>query len=448
MRWVSRMKVCVVVTMLAIASSVITARVSAQANAVRFERFALKNDVRVVHAHVPDAERQATFVFLPLGLAHDGANQAQWSHLLEHMLIRSTDPQPVHDPELGINGETMAGTMRLEAISVPARFAESAAKIADWLGASEVHEETLEREKQMIAQEERSVSINAMTHKFAVAGWAQIVQHGIDHAQVNGDVQQAAAAEVAEAIRRLIPIDGRVLIATIGPAARDEVQRVLEDTIGAVEPRKVDRVQRSAPSMAAHHATWDLPHRHVFVWWRLPNATIERRAALFVLHRVMSMRLMRHGQILADVRNPLLELIDGGDDGLVLLSDVNIPEGQEPDRGRVTPRFTFETLLEDNGMYGHPAQWAARLAGELTLEVDFAQFRAQMPAHMRGYLEANWFLQRVMREYEWNAPIEEIIAAIAAVKRETLDAVHREMLEGGSGDLTMTPSLKDPAGLN
>ncbi|HVR36277.1 MAG TPA: hypothetical protein VMS21_10560, partial [Methylomirabilota bacterium] len=42
----------------------------------------LPNGIRVVSIHVQASTNVSIFTFLPAGLASDGADQAQWSHLV------------------------------------------------------------------------------------------------------------------------------------------------------------------------------------------------------------------------------------------------------------------------------------------------------------------------------------------------------------------------------
>ena len=57
-----------------------------------WENFELENGVRVTLVHAPDAPRQHFFTFISGVLLGDGAGRTQFSHLVEHMLIRATDP--------------------------------------------------------------------------------------------------------------------------------------------------------------------------------------------------------------------------------------------------------------------------------------------------------------------------------------------------------------------
>src|SRR5260370_29755165 len=52
----------------------------------------LANGLRIVALHIGGSTNVAIFTFLPMGLAFDGPRQSQWSHLVAHLVIRSTVP--------------------------------------------------------------------------------------------------------------------------------------------------------------------------------------------------------------------------------------------------------------------------------------------------------------------------------------------------------------------
>src|SRR5205814_9574235 len=55
----------------------------------------LSNGIRVAVVPFPNSTNVSLFTFLPMGLAIDTAQRRQWSHLLDHLAIRSTFPGDV-----------------------------------------------------------------------------------------------------------------------------------------------------------------------------------------------------------------------------------------------------------------------------------------------------------------------------------------------------------------
>ncbi|MCY3024032.1 MAG: hypothetical protein NTW87_34060, partial [Planctomycetota bacterium] len=58
----------------------------------KLETRTLSNGIRVVVVHFPNSKNASLLTFLPMSLTSDGPGQAQWSHLVEHLVIRSTVP--------------------------------------------------------------------------------------------------------------------------------------------------------------------------------------------------------------------------------------------------------------------------------------------------------------------------------------------------------------------
>src|SRR6266436_5732997 len=56
------------------------------------ESATLTNGLRVIALQFPGSSNVAIFTYLPMGLASDGPREAQWAHLVEHLVIRSTVP--------------------------------------------------------------------------------------------------------------------------------------------------------------------------------------------------------------------------------------------------------------------------------------------------------------------------------------------------------------------
>jgi hypothetical protein len=76
----------------------------------KVEARTLTNGLRVVAIHFPSSTNASIYTFLPLSLTTDDAGQAQWSHLVEHLVIRSTIP----DDSREANAETLPDHMRLD----------------------------------------------------------------------------------------------------------------------------------------------------------------------------------------------------------------------------------------------------------------------------------------------------------------------------------------------
>ena len=240
----------------------------------------LESGTDVTVLQVPDASMQTTFVFLPIGLTADAPHRAQFSHLLEHMLIRMRDADGLEENGIRFNGETTALALRLETMAPAEQWRRSIAKHAAWLAVREFDEDVLAVEKGRIAGEEASTVSRGYTHKWAFAGWNQIVNHGLEHAAVHGDVASAEIEQVAafarSALRR-----SHLRVFSVGPVEPEKVVAAVRDELGGfASPAREPLAAAAEPARGAViEATWDLDRTHLLQWYGVPCGSAADRAA-------------------------------------------------------------------------------------------------------------------------------------------------------------------------
>src|SRR5690349_3311113 len=79
------------------------------ANNPRVETRTLPNGLHCLVINFPGSTNVAIFTYSPMSLITDGLGQTQWSHLVEHLVLRSTVPE---EDLLRANAETMSDHMR------------------------------------------------------------------------------------------------------------------------------------------------------------------------------------------------------------------------------------------------------------------------------------------------------------------------------------------------
>src|SRR5687767_8722199 len=89
----------------------------------------LFNGVRVVVVHFPKSTNVSLFTFSPMGLCGDDPGQAQWLHLVEHLVIRSTFSNDLQRA----NAETLPDHMRLDFYGSTADWQEGLSHHRRWL---------------------------------------------------------------------------------------------------------------------------------------------------------------------------------------------------------------------------------------------------------------------------------------------------------------------------
>ena len=243
---------------------------------------------------------QTFFALLPIGLADDAAGKTQWSHLLEHLLLRSTDPVGLSDGTIVFNAETMAAGMHLDVHAPLADAPRAAAKLCGWLRLSAIDPAVLAREKQNALAEVDSTSANGFTHKWAAAAWCQVVRHGAKSAAVRGDVAAATPEALLEYAKSRVAIGPGLRIVAVGPMKATDVKALFERELGApVIAADPALPKASAPPPAAPKklatgdlaATWDLPAAHLLEWYVAPDAKPADRLAAMLVANQLTMAL-------------------------------------------------------------------------------------------------------------------------------------------------------------
>lgn len=343
------------------------------------ERRELTTGVRLAVLPVKEATIETFFAFVPTGLGHDPRGRTQWSHLLEHMAIRSTDPAELVDGDIRFNGETGDGSLRFDVHAPPAQAPLAAAKLCAWLGAFEFDPDVLEREKQKIAGELAATVPQGYGHKWATAAWTQVVRHGATDVAVLGDVMAATVEQVAEQADVVLKLGSGIAIYAVGPLPADEVVRLFDSALasgggldalanalggnpraGKPAAQAHAAAPAAAPAAAAaaaadllgrgeRSATWDLGRAHVIEWYLLPDATAVDRLAAATLANVLSMTLMQD-RVLREAGIVALASADVAlPAGRVLLLSASLPEKVAPGAAAATARVAFRSAIDACG---------------------------------------------------------------------------------------------------
>jgi len=385
----------------------------------------LASGVRLFVLEVKDAPRQTFFALLPLGLAHDDAGRAQWSHLLEHLLIRTSDPEGFADGSITFNGETTDGALRLDVHAPPEQAPRAAAKLLAWLAADAFDADVLAREKRSVALEVENTAPRGFTHKWATAAWAQVVRHGATEAAVLGDVEAATVAELEAYADSKLALGPRVRIVAVGPLPPGEAARLFDAPPSAarVPPAATGRGDPppSAAPAADRTAAWDLPATHFLEWYLLPDATPVDRTAAMLLANLLAIKLQGDGE-LAQAR---IVALAGADvvlpGGRVLCLSASLPDAS----GRELAARAFRRAidgLERVPQIGTLDAYLVMARNEAAGLPDFAAVRRQWAGRPHAELiEAQLGLALALREWSTGLAFAEIGAATRALTREELE---------------------------
>src|SRR5689334_17080029 len=224
-----------------------------------FVRHTLPGGAELAVLELPEAPGESVFVALPHGLLCDRPGAAQEAHLLEHFLIRGSEPDGLEVDGLRINGETSGATLRLEVLAPAERWREALARPARWLATRSASAEVLAREQQRIGAEEAGTTAGGFTHKWALAAWSQVVAGGLERAAVHGDPAGARIEALAARAEELARLGPGARIVAAGPATAAEVLELVRKEYAArLRAPAAAPAPKVAPACKAFRASWDL----------------------------------------------------------------------------------------------------------------------------------------------------------------------------------------------
>jgi predicted Zn-dependent peptidase len=375
------------------------------------DTLSLKNGIRVVVVRIPGTSNTSIFTYLPMGLASDGAGQAQWSHLVEHLVLRTTVPFGSQEA----NAETLPDHLRLDFYGTTENWEDGLSHHVRWLEGVPFAEQSLTAEKPRVNAECDTVAQSLATHKFAMAAWAQGYRFGRPHAAIKGDVERATLADIQRYRDERLPVLEKVVVCIVGGLDAETVTPVVIEQLGKL----TSEAKLPAPVAAtggSREMTWDLAARHLVLTWPVPDLTAPDYPALMVAGQWLTMQLFGDQELKA-----LTGMAFAG-------ADLTTPEGRffyvsasvRPEASFQAVQAKLDTHLaalrtNEPGPAEAP-QIGRQLSDALTTIPDVAMVKAQAPPNMtEAMIEGNLGLQYGMHQYRYGSHRTAIADGLAAV---------------------------------
>jgi predicted Zn-dependent peptidase len=384
----------------------------------------LDNGIRVVVVPIPGSKSVSIFTYLPMGLASDDDGHTQWSHLVEHLVIRSTIPAESREA----NAETIADHMRLDFYGTTGNWQEGLSHHAKWLQGMPFTEQSLAAEKPHVKAECDVVARNVATHKFACAAWAQGYRFGRTHAALKADVDRATLAEVQRYRDERMVVLPRTVVCVVGGVDAETVRPVVAERLGKIRSDAKPPPAVAAPG-GSRDMTWDLDARHVIVTWPMPDIADPDYSALMVAGNLLTMRLASDAQL-----KPLTGMALAGTDlvtpeGGFFYASASVRPGSalEAVRGRLDANV--EALRSDAQSIAQAPLFGRQLSDALTVVPDPAMLKAQTPPGMDpAMVEGNLGLQFGMQEYRYGPDRPSLAQVLSTVTADQVQAAARKWL--------------------
>jgi len=392
----------------------------------------LTNGIRVVAVHFPGSTNEAIFTYLPMSLTSDGPQQAQWSHLVEHLVIRSTVPA---DSPIA-NAETLPDHMRLDFYGSTTNWQEGLKHTADWLRGVPFTQANLDTEKPKVNSECDFTAKNFATHKFALAAWAQGHRLNQNRVAMKGDVLKVTLGEIQKYRNEGLVVLTNVLVCAVGgiepakllPAFNEKLQLIKSDA-RPVAPGKTHPENREI--------TWDLDARHLVLTWPIPAASHADYPPLLIAAQWLNMQFFSNQEL-----KKVTGMVFAG-------ADLTTPEGNfffisaslRPDASFEGVREKIDQYLQQlvsgKGNLSLIPMIGKQLAESLTTLPNPARMKGQLPPNMTpAMLEMNIGLQWGMNEFRYGAQKASLAGKLKGIDTDRVVSVARARLTAGNPSAT------------
>jgi predicted Zn-dependent peptidase len=401
--------------------------------------FALPNGIRILSIYIPDSKNVSIFSFLPMGLCSDGPGQAQWSHLVEHLVIRSTIP---FGSQRG-NAETLPDHMRLDFYGSSDRWQQGLSHHVRWLEGVPFTKENLQAAKTRVNSECDFTAQRLATHKFAMAAWAQGYRHGQKHAALKGDINKVTLGEIQKYRETHLAILNKVLFCVVGGVDAETLKPIITRELGKLKSETKTH-ESVKPHRGNHKMTWDLDARHVVLTWPIPDFSHNDYPALMVASQWLTMKFFSETEL-----KKMTGMVFAG-------ADLTVPEGNffyisasvkakvAFDDALLKIEHYLQGLRSPTAELPQAAFVGPRLSYQLTNLTDPADAKAQAPPNVSdAMIEANIGLQWAMHDFRYGSGRKSLAKKLATVTPSHIHQVSQKYLAADKCSIcTLRPDMK------
>ena len=406
--------------------------------APKVTRFTLSNGIRVVNLHIENSTDVGIFSYLPLGLVTDGKAKAQWSHLVNHLTVRTAGPIDYNTS----NAETMADNMRLDFIGNTDTWTQGLARHAKWLDGLPFSAESLAKAIPNTLSQFDYIEENLATHKLANAAWNQVFRQAETDVAIRENIQSAQLSELQEYRDLHLVQADRVLLCVIGGVDPETLKETMEKQLGAINLTEKTLPQATdTPEIAKdQNATWDVNVTHYMETYPIPRPENKDYPALYVASLLWRLACLQDAQ-LKELTGHILcgvDLITPEQVYLYISASLKPDTDIERVKQRVRQLINPLKQQENNTQVPMVAQ---SLSMELSAPPDMKtlmQYKSEnvSEAQMLFQLGVNWGTM----EYQYGNNLSQLASAFADVSAaDVASVINRYLTEDRRMTLILTP---------
>jgi hypothetical protein len=397
----------------------------------------LSNGILVVSVYFPGSTNVSIFTYLPLGLASDGPQQAQWSHLIEHLVLRSTGLADL----TRANAETLPDHMRLDFYGNVGNWKEGVSHHRRWLEGAPFTEASLAAEKPKVKSECDFTAKNFATHKFAIAAWAQGYRYNQTHAALKGDVDRASLSDIQKYRESRLAVRSNAVVCVVGGIEPAKVLPACSEALGAIKS-SAGPVAPVALHPGNREMTWDLNARHLVLTWPIPAPAAEDFPALLVAAQWLNLQFFSD----PEAKKMTGRVFAGADlatpEGNFFYVTASLRPGSSFKDVQERLEYHLRRLSSPDEDLSLLPMFGGQLAGSLTQVPDPRLMKGQLPpSASMAMVEGNLGLQWGMNEYRYG-PYKAVLARrLAELKTVQIrQAVSNHLAASKCSIITLRPS--------
>ena len=399
-------------------------------------RFTLSNGIKVVSLYVENSTDVVIFSYLPLGIVADGKAKTQWSHLIEHLTIRTTGPIDFRTS----SAETMADNMRLEFIGNTDNWTQGVERHAKWLSGLPFSEKSLAEELPKALSEIDVTEARLATHKWADAAWNQVFRHGETDISMRDDVRSAQLSELQEYRDLHLVQADRVLLCVIGGVKAETLQPVIEEQLGTINLTAKTLPPATSETVKDQTATWDINVIHYMETYAIPHSEDKDYPALYIANALLNLALTQDTQLKELVGFALcsVDLATPEQTYLQISASLKPDTDVEKVKQRIGQLINRLKQPENNTQV---AMAAPSLSMQFSSPLDIEMVKHQIPPGTSTTMAlGNIGLWWGMLEYRYGDILPQLASAFTNVSADDVaDVVNRYLTEEAQMTLVLTP---------
>lgn len=406
-------------------------------------RFTLSNGIKVVNLYVENSTDVGIFSYLPLGLVADGKAKTQWSHLIEHLVLRTTGPINNY---MERNGQTTYHGMHLDFMGTMDNWKQGLELQTKWLSNSPFSETDLVEELPRVLSELDFVTNNLHTGLFAMAAWNQVFRHGETDVAMRGAIESAELSELqAYRNRHLVHAD-RVLLCIIGGIEPEALQSAMEEQLGQIKLTANTLPSATTPAVEKNRkATWDVNVTHYMETYAIPNATHENYPAFFVANVLLNQSLMMDSELKQLTGSIFcgVDLITPEQTYLFVTAALKPDSDIEKVKQRIGQLINQLKQPENNWQVAMTAP-ALSMQFSAPMDIEMVMQQHKPTGVTETMMLGNLGLQWGLLEYQHGDALPKFASALADVSAaDVADVVNRYLTEDRRMTLVLTPQASE-----